>query len=261
MKKRIIAAVMAAMLIPAAAHAGDISVMLNGSAIEFDVVPQIMNNRTMVPLRAIFEALGAEVGWDGATRTVTSNKNGAEISLAIGSDVMYVNGSAVTLDQCAVIVDGRTLVPVRAISEAYGVKVDWDGDTQTVYLTSQTVSDSFRRLTAAIKANGKYDAEYKEYVIDSEVGVVYASVVYEPDTDSLFFYYSEREQGNSYKTVSLLLKNDGRGAAGVNVSDTEEEQIIYISDGVLPDTDQLDKAYKAFDLLIADTGISIQQLF
>ena len=124
----------------------DISVVLNGSKMDFDVPPQIINERTMVPLRAIFEALGAEVDWNSDTKTVTSEKDGTTIKLTIDNPTMYINDKAVTLDAPGCIIDGRTLVPVRAISEAYGIQVGWNGDTRTVLigensdLSSQPVS-------------------------------------------------------------------------------------------------------------------------
>ena len=112
-----------------------ITVTLNGKALQFDVQPQLINSRTMVPLRAIFEALGATVNCNDDTQTVTSSKDNTSISLTINSSTMYVNGSSITLDSPACIIDGRTLVPVRAISEAYGVNVEWQQATQTVVLT------------------------------------------------------------------------------------------------------------------------------
>ena len=113
-----------------------ITVRISGKTIDFDVPPQIINERTMVPLRAIFEALGASVNWDEATRTITSEKDGTSIKMTVDSSVMYVNDNEVTLDSPACIVDGRTLVPVRAISEAYNTNVDWNGDTKTVIISS-----------------------------------------------------------------------------------------------------------------------------
>ncbi len=118
----------------------NITVTLNGQILSFDVPPQIINDRTMVPLRAIFEALGASVDWDEGTKTVTSSKDGTTITLTIDSNTMYVNGNAVALDSPACIIDGRTLVPVRAISEAYNTNVDWNGDTRTVTITSESSS-------------------------------------------------------------------------------------------------------------------------
>lgn len=109
-----------------------IKVNLNGKAVSFDVAPQIINDRTMVPMRAIFEAMGAAVEWDGDTRTVTSVKGDTTISMTIDNAVMTVNGNGITLDSVPTIVDDRTLVPVRAIAEAFGSTVDWKADTKTV---------------------------------------------------------------------------------------------------------------------------------
>ena len=110
----------------------NIKVRLGGKLIDFDVQPQLINDRTMVPLRAIFEALGATVDWNGDTQTVTSTKGNTTIKLAINNPTMYVNDEPITLDSPACLVDGRTLVPVRAISEAFNLKVEWDGATKTV---------------------------------------------------------------------------------------------------------------------------------
>ena len=114
----------------------DIQVKLDGKTLSFDVPPQIINDRTMVPLRAIFEALGASVEWNQKTKTVTSTKGDTTIKLTIDSNTMYVNDNTVTLDSPACVVNDRTLVPVRAISEAYKTKVDWNGDTRTVVISS-----------------------------------------------------------------------------------------------------------------------------
>ena len=111
-----------------------ISVYLDGEQIQFDVPPQIINDRVMVPLRTIFETLNASVDWDDETKTVTASKEGISITLTIDSPLMYVNNSAVVLDSPACIVDGRTLVPVRAISQGFNAVVNWDEDSKTVYI-------------------------------------------------------------------------------------------------------------------------------
>ena len=121
--------------------AQEISVKLNGVKIDFaDVEPQIINSRTMVPLRAIFEALGASVDWDDATKTVKSTKGDISIELAIGKNELKKNGTSVALDVPGQIVNSRTLVPVRAISEAYECDVQWDDATKTVLITSSDVA-------------------------------------------------------------------------------------------------------------------------
>ena len=116
-----------------AAPADGIKVLLNGEAIDFaDVAPQIINDRTMVPLRAIFEALGAEVAWDDATKTVTAKKGDVTIKMTIGADSFAKNDEKIALDSPATIVDSRTLVPVRAIAESFGSTVGWIAESKTV---------------------------------------------------------------------------------------------------------------------------------
>ncbi len=122
---------------------GGIKVYVNGSKLYFDVQPQIINGRTMVPLRAIFEALGAEVQWDGNLRKVSARNDNHAVELIIGEPTMNVwhldfSGPSgwTYLDSPAVIIDGRTLVPVRAISESFNCEVEWYADKQLVSITS-----------------------------------------------------------------------------------------------------------------------------
>ena len=116
--------------------AQDITVEINGTLCEFDVPPQIINDRTMVPLRAIFEALNATVEWDDSTKTVTAVKDETTIQLTVGSSFAYVNDAENTLDSPAVILNSRTLVPIRFVSESLGAEVDWDNAARKVTITS-----------------------------------------------------------------------------------------------------------------------------
>ena len=114
---------------------GNAEIITNGEAKALDVPAQIIDSRTMVPLRAIFEALGASVEWDDATKTVTSVKGDTTVKLTIGNAAITVNGADKALDVPAQIVDSRTLVPVRAIAESFGCDVAWDDATKTVTIT------------------------------------------------------------------------------------------------------------------------------
>lgn len=114
----------------------EIKVVLEGTEIEFDQPPVIISDRTMVPVRAIYEALGAEVSWDGATRTASGTKTGITVSFTIDEAKVVINYNEVEIDAPAVIVNDRTLVPVRALAEGFGVTVDWDAATRTVKLTN-----------------------------------------------------------------------------------------------------------------------------
>lgn len=116
--------------------AEDITVTLDGNQINFDVPPQIIDDFTFVPMRAIFEALGANVTWDESTRTVASTRGNTEIIMTIDSGDMLVNNDVITLEAPPRIIDGRTLVPVRAVAESFDCTVEWNGDTRAVTITS-----------------------------------------------------------------------------------------------------------------------------
>jgi len=115
---------------PSTAHS--INVIVNGTALTFDQPPIIQDGRTLVPLRVIFEALGADVTWEQATQTVTAERDDVTVSLRIGSNVLARNDELVTLDVPAQIVGERTLVPARAVAESFGAQVDWEQSTRTV---------------------------------------------------------------------------------------------------------------------------------
>jgi len=117
----------------------DISVFIDGYQLAFDVPPQIVNDRTVVPMRAIFESLGATVDWNADTRTVYSVKGSDTISLRVDDPAMVVNNSTIALDTAPCIIDDRTLVPVRAISEAFGMNVSWDGEIRSVLINSNSL--------------------------------------------------------------------------------------------------------------------------
>ena len=112
-----------------------IQVIYQGKRISFGAYgqnPVLDNNRTLVPLRSIFEAMGATVEWDNATRTVVASRNGVDIRLTIGQNTLYKNGQAIALDVPAKIMNDRTMVPVRAIAEAFSADVDWVQAAQLV---------------------------------------------------------------------------------------------------------------------------------
>ena len=113
-----------------------IRVTLDGRTLTLDVQPVIINNRTMVPLRGIFEELGASVEWNQSTKTVTARKDDTVIILKIGDISPTVNGQVVPISQPAVVTRGRTLVPLRFIAESLGVNVRWDSSSQMVIITS-----------------------------------------------------------------------------------------------------------------------------
>ena len=118
----------------------DIAVMVEGTKVEFDVPPQIIDGRTLVPVRKIFEALGAKVNWVEEADLVVASYGTSILSMEIGKDTFVVTDvisgetRIIEIDVPPQIVDGRTLVPARAISESMGRKVDWVNETRTVVI-------------------------------------------------------------------------------------------------------------------------------
>ncbi len=113
-----------------------IKVILNDQNIKFDQPPIIEDGRTLVPLRAIFEALNATVNWDEQTKTITAQKGDIILSLQVGSNILNKNGEQITLDVPAKIYAERTLVPLRAVSECFGANVEWNGKENTVLISN-----------------------------------------------------------------------------------------------------------------------------
>jgi|LSQX01.1.fsa_nt_gb hypothetical protein len=97
-------------------------------------VPTIIDGRTLVPIRAIAEAMGGTVGWNNATRTVTIECMGRNVEMTINSKTMLVNGTVQQMDIAAQLVNGRTVLPVRFVSEAVGCEIQWIGSTRQVVI-------------------------------------------------------------------------------------------------------------------------------
>lgn len=121
-------------------QANDVGIIVNldGKELTFDVQPIIDKGSTFVPQRAIFEALGASVKWNEKTQTVTATKGINTVTLVIGGKA-YINGISTPMNVPARIVDGKTLVPLRFVSEAMNCKVDWVAAAQTVMINSDQV--------------------------------------------------------------------------------------------------------------------------
>jgi hypothetical protein len=109
------------------ATAQDIRVSVDGRPVQFqDTGPRMVSQRVLVPLRGVFEEMGATVNWFPLTRTVTARDNATMVELKIGEQFATVNGKQVPLDVPALILDNRTMVPMRFLSEALGAQVTWD---------------------------------------------------------------------------------------------------------------------------------------
>ncbi len=147
-----------------------VDVKLNGVEVDFDVPAQVINDRTLVPVRGIFESMGATVNWDGDTETVTAKRGDTLISMQIGSTSLFVNGVEKIIDVPAQLVNDRTLVPARAVAESFGAKVDWDEVNQTVII-ADSESPDFKSLITKCFAENETTINSVEFGFDVDFGV------------------------------------------------------------------------------------------
>ena len=118
--------------------AADILLYLNNSELECDVAPVIVNDRVLVPARALFEPLGAQLSWNDSIKQATVTLGTLIIQLTINSDIAIVNGENIKMDCAPIIVDSRTMFPVRFVAEKLGYDVKWDDVGRDVYITTPT---------------------------------------------------------------------------------------------------------------------------
>ena len=124
------------------AETSNISVYIDNKRVSFQANPYMENDRVMVPMRKIFEELGAAVTWDDDAQSVSAVKGQTTAILAIGLNIMYINGEPTTLDNPPVLIYDTTYVPLRAVSESLGCIVEWENDKNRVNITSAPLDNS-----------------------------------------------------------------------------------------------------------------------
>ncbi len=123
---------------------GEMKLILDGQNITSIAEPIIQNDRMLVPIRFIAEQMGAQVNWDGGNKTVTIEKDGSSVLLRINSQLVVYQNNEKTYNLCDVppkIINERTYVPLRLVSNALGIGIDWDGASNTVYIDSSKKAD------------------------------------------------------------------------------------------------------------------------
>ncbi len=126
----------------ALSQARTIYVNVDGQNVRFDgTQPQMMGDHIMVPLRGIFEKMGANVDWNSQDQMVMANRGNTRVELRINNNEAYVNGKAVPVQYPAQVVRGSTMVPIRFISESLGAYVDWDETRSTVNISTNGISN------------------------------------------------------------------------------------------------------------------------
>jgi hypothetical protein len=119
----------------------EITAFVNGEQPISDVAPMAKDGRTFLPFRAISQSLKADVSWNEEEKSVTVTRDGVEVKLVIGSTTAYVNGQEVTLDSPPEILEGRTVVPVRFIAEAFGAIVLWEAESSSVVIYEEETAE------------------------------------------------------------------------------------------------------------------------
>lgn len=184
-----------------------VNVYVNESVLQSDATPFIVDGRTMVPMRSIFETLGAEVSWDVNTRKIQATKGDIKIALQIDNNTLYQNERTVMLEVAPTIIGDRTFVPLRAVSESLSADVEWAEDIKTVYINSPDM--------------------YQKYKIASKDEFV---TVYSADGKSVGIIKSELDSYISngwYKyPVATMYSADGR-----TTIIAAEETELYLSQG------------------------------
>ncbi len=237
--------------LPSAANEG-IQVILNGTVLTFDVLPQVINDRTMVPMRKIFEALGATVEWYDEAQVVVGTKGDTVIQLKIDSTIMIKNKSIINLDVPPKIVDNRTLVPVRAVAESFDADVSWDEAAQTVFITQKenptssaapdiTVEKTREVFFTSIKVPNDdtvYPLFMRDVALVSDNGICYAAqtTLYRVLTMARYGYriidVGDHPKFPGFEKVSDI----PLGISGFGVSGPEQTGSLY-------DTNQMSKKY------------------
>lgn len=163
-KLRVLIMVLLILALSTSVFAEPIKVLINDHHLVVPVDPIIEDSRTLVPLRAIFEALGIDVTWNQSTKTATGTKDDKIIKLQIDNKIASINGKNVELEVPGRIINGSTLVPVRFIAESLGAEVDWNQKSQTVLIQSDYKIKTYKVVrvvdgdTIKVNFNGKEES-------------------------------------------------------------------------------------------------------
>ncbi|MCY9667293.1 stalk domain-containing protein [Paenibacillus alginolyticus] len=208
MKKKLlsIAAVLLALSVPTAANASvPTQVFMNGNKLNSEVSSQNVNGTTFVPLRTIAEALGFQVTWENEQHKVTLDKADKRIQLTIGNPVVQVNDSLYTLDSAPYIESGSSMLPVRFLAQQFGLQIDWDQATSSVFVNDRansSLTPPIDHIVVVVEENHSYnqivgspDAPYMQSLIQRGALFTNAHGVTHPSQPNYLALFSGSTQG------------------------------------------------------------------
>lgn len=179
--------IFSSLVVCASAVENEVTVTLNGHRVVFDVPARIIGDRTMVPIRQLLEALGATIEWNGELREVITKRGEDTLRFRIGQPELYKNGELIyNFDTLPVIIEengeSRTLIPLRAISEAFGYTVEWEGSTRTamVYDYSNVYFDNVENKPLML-GGFPVDNDVYEYFVMNVQAMLYDILDQYPD--------------------------------------------------------------------------------
>lgn len=138
----------------------EIRVILEGRQLDFDVAPQLVKGRVLVPMRKIFESFGLTVTWDDALRAARGKNAQMDILFPVGSKKATINGLASDLDVPAQIIKGSTMVPLRFLSEHMGYNIVWNNSAQLILLSKSTITEWRYEGFEGVKPYKEYERKY-----------------------------------------------------------------------------------------------------
>lgn len=192
MKKLISILTLAATLSAGTSALANVTVDVDMTPVTFDAAPRILYNRTMVPVRAIFERLGATVNWDPVLRTATAQKDGKEIALTIGSNTLRVNDRYIVMDTSAMILENRTFVPARFCAEAMDSTVGWDAATRKV----------------SIDSTKKPDIQYYKRFSNEKMSIMYPDDWYVDTSFGDMVFIDNQSSTSNQKGMGIIMISD-----------------------------------------------------
>lgn len=157
---------------PLAFASDEIKVYINDEQLKFDVAPAVVNQTTLVPMRAIFEGLGAKVAWDGNAKTIIGTKDDTIIILELNSSSATKNGQTVILSTPSEAINNRTMVPLRFISESFDCNVAWDAATRTINITAADVYGRSNPAPVGTEQTIKISNYSQEYTVVIKVNSI-----------------------------------------------------------------------------------------
>ncbi len=223
LKKGIVSLILVlTMIFPTMAFAADpVYVRINGKLLEFDdAKPQIMNQRVMVPFRKAAEALGATIDWNKTTETATLTKGNRTVVHTMRTNVITVNGKAYTFDTPSTVVQNRTMMPVRMLSEALGNVVTWDNASRTVNIIAddptiisvvpdKTTVKSGEKINIAITASSVTD-RIKIVDVNENNSLIAEANTYSTNADGTRLYsipWTPSVAKSTFKTLKVVPGN------------------------------------------------------